>query len=283
MVFAGPKDGEPIVLLHGFPEFWFVWRDHIAILAEAGYRVAAPDLRGYNRSEKPRARTAYSTRAYASDITGLMDSIGWDSAHIVGHDIGGVVTWRLVFEQPDRVKSAVVFSVPHPSAVDDEGEKGGRQWYRTLFRTPVLPELLSRSVGLSMTATNLRSTSRPGTFTEEEVAVYKAAWDREHAFTTMIGYYRANHQPIASLPLDGRPAMPVMFVYGTQDHVIPVSRAEDTVKYLGEENVEFHPELSHWLLTEDPSATTNDIMRFIDRSREEPQRIRRISPVIDVR
>lgn len=264
VVFAGPVEGDPVILIHGFPEFWYMWRHQIAALAEAGYRVAAPDMRGYNRSDKPAGRLAYDYSDYAGDITGLMDAQGWGSASIVGHDIGARVSWQLVFDNPSRLKRAVIFSVGHPLAFATTTAKSDVAWYRTFFRMPVLPELLGRTLGPSMTANSMTSSSRDGTFTEAELDVYKAAWDREHAFDTMLGAYRNDPTEVPVIPEDGRPRMPVLFVYGAQDKYIPMDVAERTKTYLGEDNVKIYPDLSHWILAEEPGTTSADIIGFLD-------------------
>ncbi|MEH6569621.1 MAG: alpha/beta hydrolase [Halioglobus sp.] len=265
VVFAGPRKGEPVILIHGFPEFWYMWRHHIAALARAGYRVAALDMRGYNRSDKPVGRSAYGFSDYAGDITGLMDAQGWESANIVGHDIGARVSWQLVFDNPARLKRAVIFSVGHPLAFQTTTEKSDVSWYRTFFRLPVLPELLSRTLGPSMTAGSMENSSRTGTFTEAELDVYKGAWDREHAFDTMLGAYRNDGANIATIPDDGRPRMPVLFVYGAQDKFIPMDVAERTKTYLGDDNVKIYPELSHWILAEEPDTTAAEIIGFFEK------------------
>lgn len=262
VVFAGPEDGEPVILIHGFPEFWYMWRHHIAALANAGYRVAAPDMRGYNRSDKPAGRSAYDFKDYAGDITGLMDSQGWPSANIVGHDIGARVSWQLVFDNPKRLKRAVIFSVGHPLAFATSAAKSDVAWYRTFFRLPVLPELLSRTVGFSMTADSMKNSSRSGTFNAAELDVYKAAWGREHAFDTMLGAYRNDGEDIANIPENGGTQMPVLFIYGAQDKFIPIDVAERTKTYLGDNNVKIYPDLSHWILAEEPEKTSAEIVSF---------------------
>lgn len=264
VVFAGPKDGEPVILIHGFPEFWYMWRHQIAALAKAGYRVAAPDMRGYNRSDKPAGRSAYDFADYAGDITGLMDAQGWSSANIVGHDIGARVSWQLVFDNPERLKRAVIFSVGHPFAFETSTEKSDVSWYRTFFRLPVLPELLARTVGFSMTADSMENSSRSGTFPKAELEVYKAAWDREHAFDTMLGAYRNDGADISAVPEDGRTKMPVLFIYGAQDKYIPIDVAQRSKTYLGDDNVKIYPELSHWILAEEPQKTSAEIVAFFD-------------------
>lgn len=263
VVFAGPVGGEPVILIHGFPEFWYMWRHHIAALAEEGYRVAAPDMRGYNRSEKPPGRAAYSYTKYAADITGLMDSQGWGNANIIGHDIGARVSWELVFDNSSRVKRAAIFSVGHPLAFQATTSDSDVSWYRTFFNMPVLPELLSRSGGLKLTAQNMKKTSRKGTFSDEELEVYKSAWDREHAFASMLGAYRNGGEDITNMPEDGRPEMPVMFIYGLEDKFISNDIANKTKVYLGDENVKLYPELTHWLIEEEFAMMFADMLDLL--------------------
>ena len=262
VVFAGPDDGEPVILLHGFPEFWFAWRHQIELLANAGYRVAAPDLRGYNRSDKPKSRQAYTQRAYADDILGLMNAQGWGQAYVAAHDIGAGVAWRMIFENPERVRAALIFSIGHPLAFADVGNESEISWYRDFLKLPILPELLARTYGPTLTANNLRDTSRPDTFSEADMKVYKAAWDRDHAMDTMFGSYRAENPPISGIPADGRTSMPVKLVFGAQDKFLSLESAVQSKKYLGEENVEIYTDLSHWMLSEEPALMGEEIIGF---------------------
>ncbi len=261
VVFAGPKDGKPVILMHGFPEFWFAWRHQIPPLVEAGFRVAVPDLRGYNRSDKPAGAESYTQRAYASDIMGLMDSQGWRDAYIVAHDIGAGVAWRMIFEQPARVRAAVIFSVSHPMAFQAVGNESDISWYRSFLKLPFLPELFMRAGGAGLVKQNLRETSRPGTFSDAELRVYELAWDREHAIDTMIGAYRAENPPIDGIPANGKPSMPVSFVFGAKDAFISLDSAERTRDYLTD--VHIYPELSHWLLAEEPEEMAERIKRTL--------------------
>lgn len=264
-VFAGPKDGVPIILIHGFPAFWFIWRDHISILAEAGYRVVAPDLRGYNRSSKPLGGDEYTISKYAQDIVGIMDSQGWADVHLAGHDIGAQIAWHLVFEQPERVRSAVIFSVPHPLAKAAEGAPQPNTFHRGFFDLPILPELASRAGGLSLVANKLRTTSKLGTFSDETLEVYKASWDRNHAFTTMLGYYRAAQVLPPSMPANGATEVPVMYYFGLNDDVIALSQANDTATFLGDDRVVVSQDAGHWLIAEFPAKTATDIVSFTSR------------------
>ncbi len=126
VIFAGPQDGKPIILLHGFPEFWYGWRHQIEPLAAAGYRVIVPDQRGYNTSSKPIGVKHYHINQLTADITGLIDSLGYEQVTIVGHDWGGVVVWQLTSDYPKRFLKAVILNAPHLGALK-----------RSIIRNPI--------------------------------------------------------------------------------------------------------------------------------------------------
>ena len=113
---AGPPSGAPVVLLHGFPDSWELWRSQVAALAAAGYRVLAPDLRGFGRTTRPPAVEAYRSRTLVADVTGLLDAGDVERAAVVGHDWGAALAWRVAMFAPDRVERLVAVSVGHPLA-----------------------------------------------------------------------------------------------------------------------------------------------------------------------
>jgi pimeloyl-ACP methyl ester carboxylesterase len=265
VVFAGPTSGEPVILIHGFPEFWYMWRNHIKALANQGYRVAAIDMRGYNRSDKPKGRASYSMQKYASDITGLMDTQGWPNANIVSHDIGSLVAWKLVFDYAARVKRAVIFSAPHPLSSEEADEQSDTSWYRRFFRLPVLPELMSRLGGLDLMANGLIDSSRPDTFSEQQLGLYKNVWMRDHAYYSMLGAYRNEWHQFDNMPANGSTTMPVMYINGLLDQFVPSAASLATKKYLGEDNVRLFPELNHWILKEEAELTATEIIGFLQR------------------
>ncbi len=147
-VVAGDPADPLVVFLHGFPEYWGAWRRQIAPLVESGYRVLVPDQRGYNRSEKPRGVRAYRQPQLAADIAGLIESEGTGSAHVVGHDWGGMVAWDLALRYPEYVNRLTIANAPHPTAFRQHllsnPAQIRRSWYATAFRYPGSP---SDSVG----------------------------------------------------------------------------------------------------------------------------------------
>lgn len=265
VVFAGPKDGAPAVLLHGFPELWYIWRHQMAALARAGFRVAAPDLRGYNRSDKPSGAENYTQADYAADVVGLLDAMGWEKVHLAAHDVGAGVAWRLIFEQPERLHRAMVFNVGHPNAwasARPEDDAQTISWFRQAFQLPVLPELLFRSFDWWLPSYYLRNTAVRPIFDGQDMEVLKSAWARENAIATMINSYRAPWPGAPKgLTEDGAPAMPVRLLYGNHDAFIPRASAELTQRYLAHGAVEYW-DASHWMLNEQPAATSQRIIEF---------------------
>src|SRR5579883_3084125 len=110
---AGPADGRLVVLLHGFPEFWYGWRHQIDALADAGYRVLIPDQRGYNLSDKPKGRAAYDIDLLAADVLGLVDGLGQRQFLLVGHDWGAGVGWWIALQHPERLEKFAALCAPH--------------------------------------------------------------------------------------------------------------------------------------------------------------------------
>ncbi len=148
VVQAGPVEGPLVILLHGFPEYWYSWQRYIQPLAEAGYRVWVPDQRGYNLSSKPQKKSAYTLDTLAQDITGLMDIAGRDRARVIGHDWGGTVTWWLAMQAPERIERAVIINSVHPlvwmQSLQRSPAQFFRGWYLRFFQLPRLPEAVLR-------------------------------------------------------------------------------------------------------------------------------------------
>ena len=192
-VAAGPANGPLVVLLHGFPEFWYGWRQQIAPLAASGLWIIAPDQRGYNLSDKPAGIPAYRLDTLADDMLGLADALGHRRFAVIGHDWGGVVAWHLASRNPERVTRAAILNAPHPGTLRRYARAHPRQalksWYVAYFQLPYLPELGLRAGGFWGLRRALRRTSRPGTFTTEDLRHYREAWAQPGALTAMLNWY----------------------------------------------------------------------------------------------
>ena len=185
-------DGPLVLLLHGFPEFWYGWRKQIEPLVDAGFRVVAPDLRGYNLSSKPDGYAAYTADKLADDVRGLIRELGAESAMVVGHDWGGTVAWTLAMNHPQVVDRLAILNAAHPRRLN-EGLRNPRQllrsWYFFYFQFPRLPERRARRRHWRFFKRFLRDARPP--YTAEELERYVEAWSQPGAATAMIDYYRA--------------------------------------------------------------------------------------------
>jgi pimeloyl-ACP methyl ester carboxylesterase len=265
---AGPGDGPPVVLLHGFPEFWYAWRRQLPALAQAGFHVLAPDMRGYNLSDKPRGRRAYDPYRLADDVAGLIGHLGVDSAHVVGHDWGGAAAYATAMSHPELVRRLVVLNAPHPArmiAALRTARQLRRSWYMLLFQLPVLPEWLLARDGFSFAKRSLRSGAAPGAFGDEDLNRYAEAWSQPGALTGMINYYRAiplrtPRQALASMaPI----AAPTLVIWGERDRYIGPELAEPEPRWVPEVRVERIPDASHWVQHEAPARVNELLVEFL--------------------
>ena len=263
---AGPGDGPPVVLLHGFPEFWYGWHRAIRPLADAGYRVIVPDQRGYNRSDKPGGIDAYRLDELAADVAGLIDALGHERAAVVGHDWGGVVGWWLAVHDPDRVERLCAVNAPHPTVMSRTlAESWGqrlRSAYVLLFQLPGVPELVSRAGDWRLPAWGMRRTSRPGTFSERDFERYRAAWRQPGAFTAMLNWYRALRRGRRT-PERPRVSAPTLVLWGTGDRFLRTSMARRSLAFPEDGTLELIRDATHWVQHERPGRVASRVLDFL--------------------
>ena len=264
---AGPGNGPLVVLLHGFPEFWYGWRHQIGPLAAAGFRVLAPDQRGYNLSEKPRGLTHYALDALADDVVALIESTGRSRAALVGHDWGGIVAWWTAIRHPDRVERVAILNAPHPEflyqGVLKRPSQLLRSWYVYYFQLPWLPEVGLGSFHGKGLAESLKRTSRPGTFSDDDLGRYRAAWSQPGALTAMINWYRAAVRAAPPAPQDMRVRVPALIVWGGQDAFILRNNAHDALARCDQGRLEFVEEATHWVHHEEPERVNRLLTGFL--------------------
>jgi len=269
VVQCGPQEGPLVVLLHGFPEFWYGWRHQIEALAEAGYRVWAPDQRGYNLSSKPPCIRDYRVEELAADVLGLLTAAGREQATIVGHDWGAAVTWWLAAHHPHRVARAVVLNVPHPAVLARALRRNlrqlGRSWYMFFFQVPRLPEWLLRRKQYQALRRAMQGTSRPGTFEPTEMAAYQAAWAQPGAVRGMVNWYRAvRYGAKGTLPTP-RITVPVRIIWGKRDAFLLSKLAQQSLAYCERGEICYLPEASHWVQHEAAEQVNSLLLEFLPR------------------
>jgi epoxide hydrolase 4 len=267
VVESGPEHGSPVVLLHGFPEFWYGWRHQIAPLADAGFRVLAPDQRGYSESDKPAPVSAYALDTLASDVAALIRWTGRPRAAVVGHDWGGIVAWWLAIRKPGLVERLAVLNAPHPLAFRRHLRSSPRQmlksWYMLAFQIPGLPEMMLRRRDWRGLADGLRGSSRAGTFADSDLDQYRHAWSRDEAITTMIHWYRAAIRHGPSPPADPRVRVPTQILWGAQDRFLDRRLAGLSLDLCDLGRLEWIEEATHWLHHEESGRVNRLLIDFL--------------------
>jgi pimeloyl-ACP methyl ester carboxylesterase len=250
-------EGPLVVLLHGFPEFWWSWRQQIPALVEAGYRVVAPDQRGYAQSDKPRDWRAYRVERLAADVAGLIEALGERDAYVVGHDWGAVVAWMVATLHPERVRRLAILNVPHPAVMQRTLQRRPKQllhsWYMFFFQLPWLPEQLMGRGGRRTLQSAYRD-ARPGAFTAEDLARYQEALNGPEGFRGPINWYRAalRRSPRA-MSAQYRPIpAPVLVIWGERDRFLIKEMADPDPRWVPDARVVRLPEASHWVQHDEP-------------------------------
>jgi len=269
VVQCGPAQGPLVVLLHGFPEFWYSWRRQIEALAEAGYRVWVPDQRGYNLSDKPRRIADYRINQLGADILGLLDAAEQRTAAIIGHDWGAAVTWWLASHHPDRLRRIAILNVPHPAvlgrALRREPGQLLKSWYIFFFQLPWLPEKLFRRYHYRFGRGSLRGTSWPGTFSSEDLRRYIEAWAKPGALTAMINWYRAAFRKARRVGQVGRISIPVQILWGRQDAFLEPELAQLSLAMCEQGELTYFDQATHWLHQEEPAAVNKLLLDFLEK------------------
>lgn len=262
---SGPQTGPLLILLHGFPQYAYTWRYHIPMLAALGYRVLAPDLRGYNTSDKPASVRDYAVQEIVADVVGLIDSQGREQAFIVGHDWGAVIAWRLAAMQPQRIARMVVINVPHGAVMRRFLRESRRQllksWYVFFFQIPWLPEWLARQGNWFIPTRLLLGSSRAQTFSDEDLAHYRQAWSQPGAYRAMLNWYRAFVRYSAELPSE-KIAVPTLLIWGAQDRFLSREMAQPSIERCRDGRLVLIEDASHWVHEEEPQHVGELIASF---------------------
>ncbi len=263
---CGPDDGPLLLLLHGFPEFWYAWRQHMPLLAEAGYRVVAPDLRGYNLSERPSEVAAYGIDLLGRDVIGLIDAYGRDKAYVAGHDWGGAVTWRVAQAHPERIHRAAVINCPHADVLRRHAltrpRQAARSWYILMFQLPWVGErLLSAEAFRTMSAAMTRDAA-PGTFDDNDLAAYRAAWGQPGAVRAMINWYRAALRHPAPKPKHDKVQVPLLLIWGDRDRHLGFDLTGPCLAMCEDGRLDRFAGASHWVHLEQVGRVCESMKAF---------------------
>ncbi len=263
-------EGPLVVLLHGFPEFWWTWRQQIPALVAAGFRTVAVDMRGYAESDKPPRWQDYRMEILAADIAELIAALGEERAHVVGHDWGAAVAWGLATFHPERVDRLIVLNVPHPErmlhTLQTSLAQLRRSWYMFLFQIPWLPERLMRWGG-RRTLENLYKEAKPGAYTAEDIARSEAALMGPDGLRGPINYYRAvlRQSPRRARAQFKPIPAPTLIIWGEQDRYLMAKMADPDPRLVPDVRVVRLPDASHWVQHDEPERVNALLVEHLRR------------------
>jgi pimeloyl-ACP methyl ester carboxylesterase len=264
VVTAGEDDAPLAILLHGFPEYWGAWRQHVRPLVDAGWRVAVPDQRGYGRSAKPDATACYALDTLADDVMGIARHLGAPRFSLVGHDWGGMVAWHLGAREAAAVERLAILNAPHPASFLSYALTHPLQMFRStyvgFFQLPWIPEAVLGARNFALLEAALTRSSRAGTFSEDELAGYRTAWSAPGALRAMLDWYRA--MPLTE-PLTTPIEAPVRILWGDADSALEPGLAEAALRYCRDGHIVRLPQASHWLHHEEADEVSSLLVEFL--------------------
>jgi pimeloyl-ACP methyl ester carboxylesterase len=262
--------GDLVVLLHGFPEFWYSWRYQIPALSRY-FKVVVPDLRGYNDSDKP--ATGYDLDTLAADIQGLIESLGYTRAHIVGHDWGGAIAWHMAQKFPQYLNRMVILSAaPVQHFVQElvsNVDQLRRSWYILGFQVPGIPEWLIQQ-NLSEFVKNLlrEQAIRKGAFTREDAEIYQSALAKPGVLSAALNYYRQMFSPWNWvkdwLNTPNIITVPTLVLWGEEDSLVPPKVTQGLERLIAAPfNLKMIPHCGHWIQQEAPQTVNRELLAFL--------------------
>lgn len=267
VVQAGPKEGEVVLLLHGFPEFWYGWEKQISALASQGYRVWVPDQRGYNLSDKPKKIRDYQMKDLAADIAGLIKASGKEKVYLVGHDWGGIVAWRVAREYPDLLHKLIILNAPHEQAMAKQILQHPLQILKSsyigFFQLRGVPERLFSVSDWEPAIKALKATSQKGTFSEEDLQRYRSAWSQPRAMRSMINWYRALVRYPSRQKVPARVKVPTFVIWGAKDQFLGQELASKSLEYCDNGRGRLIGEATHWIQHEKAEQVNEWMIDFI--------------------
>lgn len=268
MVIEGPEGAPLVVLLHGFPEFWYSWRHQIKALAEAGFRVAAIDQRGYGLTDK---HGPYDVFTLSQDVVNAVHALGYEKAYIVGHDWGGIVAWLVAAFYPQVTERLIVCNCPHLNGYMDTLQAGHlpqirKSWYIGFFQLPFLPEMLLGANNFQAMARLLELASSQA-LSAEEIGYYREAWSQLGALSAAVSWYRALVQNLKRVLIrDLFITMPTRLIWGEPDLALEKQTAEASHKHCAQLEIYYIQNSGHFVQQDSPDEVSQLILDFLPQS-----------------
>ncbi|MBC7806831.1 MAG: alpha/beta hydrolase [Akkermansiaceae bacterium] len=268
--------GPVLLLLHGFPEFWYMWRNQIAEFAKT-HRVIAPDMRGYNLSDKPKKVSDYAMPVLVADIKAFIGAVAPDSkVTLVGHDWGGAVVWAYAAYYPETLDKVVIISAPHPTLFLRELRANPFQLQASSMMFMVQDSraetMLRKNDYALLSKYFFESCSKPATYTSDDHKAYRDAWEQPGALTGALNYFRAAEinapappkaqivRPVVNLPMV---TVPTLILWGDRDPGLMIGNLTGLEKLVTKLTIRRFPSGGHWLVHDEPEAVNRAIRDFI--------------------
>ena len=260
--------GPPVILLHGFPENWTSWRWQFAPLVDAGFSVWAPDMRGYNESDRPRERDAYRLRHLVNDVASIVRATGHGRAHLAGHDWGGIVAWTFAGVYPELLNKLVIVNAPHMDIFLEKVRRPPQMFrsaYVLLFQAPGIAEwTLSAWNHRALRKSFTLLSGRSGAFRDEDIDGYVRGLSVSGALTAALNYYRANlrREPLARAS-SARVEAETLVIWGDRDPTLGIELLDDLHTVAPHARVHHIPDAGHWVQNEAPEEVNRLIVEFL--------------------
>ncbi|WP_346294667.1 alpha/beta fold hydrolase [Rhodopseudomonas sp. P1] len=258
--------GETVaLLLHGFPEARQSWHRQIPFLAELGWRVVAPDLRGYGGTSRPEGKAAYSIEHLTDDVAALFAALGGKRRILIGHDWGGVIAWQTALRGKVHLDGLIILNAPHPDAFARELARGWaqrrRSWYVAFFQLPWLPEWLLTRKGGAPLVKMFKSHSHK--IPAEQLEIYRRNILQPGAATAMLNYYRANFSGLAG-GAGSNPVItvPTLMIWGKDDLALDIALTEGNEQFVEDFTLHKLPRASHWVQQDAPDEVNATIAEW---------------------
>ena len=258
--------GPLMLMLHGFPEFWYSWRYQIPEFA-SNFKVVAPDLRGYNDSDKPASQSAYKMNELVRDVEGIIRELGYEKCVLVAHDWGGGIAWSFASKYPQMLEKLIIMNCPHPAKFS-EGLRTPQQllrsWYMFFFQLPVIPELFLQAQDYQFIENAFKGMAiKKSAFSTEDINVYKDAAAKRGALTAMINYYRN----ILGSPMFNQNSsileVPTLMIWGEEDTALGKELTYGTESYVEDFQIKYISNCSHWVQQEQPELVNQYMREFL--------------------
>lgn len=283
--YATVGQGQVVLFLHGFPEFWYAWKDQLPFFGKT-YQAVAVDMRGYNLSDKPEKVEDYAIPLLIADIKALLDQVSkGKKAILVAHDWGGAIAWAYAAMHPETLEKLVIINAPHPNVFSRELEKNPKQQqassYMNFFRSAQAEQTLMANDFAMLSAAVFGGTNKPNAFSEEDKKRYKEAWGRPGALTGGLNYYRAAQlgppskeaheeagkaEKSALLQLSElKIPLPALVIWGEKDTALLTGNLEGLEKYVPNLTIKRIPNGSHWVIHEEPELINKTILDFLTK------------------